>query len=312
MTKKPLVVTVILNWQQPKLTVDTLKSLSKISHSTFSHQIYLVDNGSQDDSVIQIKKYTSLHSQHIKFFSLPTNKGFSVGNNYGISKAINDSADYILLLNNDVIVHKQFLEKLLDSFGDDNKIGMVCPKIYFAPGHEYHKHRYKKSEIGKVIWSAGGYIDWPNVYGHNRGIDEVDRGQYDQPLTNLEFATNCCVLIKSTCIKKVGLMPDDYFVYCEDMDFCQSFIKQGYKISYNPKSIIWHINSGSSKAGGGACHDYFLTRNRLIFGFKYANVRTKLALLRQSVCQLFTGTPWQKKGIVDYFLGKKQQGSWTQ
>lgn len=301
---------IILNWQQPQLTIETIESLRKISSPNFKYQIYLVDNGSKDNScLIFSKEYKN--DRLVKLIQLPDNIGFSAGNNVGIRMAIKDKSDFVLLLNSDVLVHKDFLKELLNTFTLDNNIGMVGPKIYFAPGFEFHKDRYQKKDIGRVIWSAGGEVDWNNVYAKNTGLDEVDHGQYDQPKFDLEFYTNCCVLIKSSVLKKTGLMPEDYFMYCEDSDFCQKIYRHGYKIAYQPKSIIWHVNSGSSQAGGGAFHDYFLTRNRLIFASKYASVRTNFALLRQSIRLLFTGTPWQKRGVIDFYLGKRQRGSWS-
>lgn len=299
----------IINWQQAQLTIDTIESIKKIVHPNFSYHIYLIDSGSKDSSPnILSEKYAS--DKLVSFIGLDKNIGFSGCNNVGIKLALRNKFDYVLLINNDVIVDKFFLVHLLTPFKANSQIGVVGPKIYFAPGYEYQKNRYKKNELGKVIWSAGGAFDWNNIYTKNIGIDEVDSGQYDKPQHNMEFLTNCCVLIKTEVFKKVGLMPEDYFMYCEDADFCQQIYRQGYLLSYQPKSIIWHINSGSSSAGGGAFHDYFLTRNRLILSSKYASFRTKFALLRESVKLLFKGTPWQKRGVIDFYLGVTKKGSW--
>ena len=70
---------------------------------------------------------------------------------------------------------------MLETFKISPKIGLVSPKIYFAPGFEFHKDRYKEEDLGKVIWYAGGEFDWDNIGNIHRGIDEVDQGQYDPP-----------------------------------------------------------------------------------------------------------------------------------
>lgn len=304
------IAVIVLNWQQAQLTIDTIESVKKIIHPNFNYQIFLVDNGSKDNCVSEFtQKYGN--DPKVTLVFMPVNLGFSAGNNVGIKLALKQKYDYILLLNSDVLVDPNFLNELYLPFKSNPKLGMTGPKIYFAPGYEFHKDRYKKAEIGKVIWSAGGIIDWQNIYANNVGIDEVDNGQYDKYKNDLEFVSNCCVLVKSEAIKKSGLMPEDYFMYCEDGDFCQQIYHHGYQIAYQPKSIIWHRNSGSSQAGGGPFHDYFLTRNRLIFASKYAPFRTKFALFRENIkLMLYRGTPWQKRGVIDYYLGKTKKGSW--
>lgn len=302
---------VILNWNQPKITLNLISSLKKINtKNIFKYQIILIDNHSDDDSY-NIFKQTLSSDNSITLLQTPQNLGYAGGNNYGIKIALKLKFDYILILNNDTIVDPDFLTELLNPLLKNAKIGISVPKIYFAPGFEFHKNKYKKSQIGKIIWSAGGSIDWKNVYGNSIGMDEYDRGQYDQPRDNLEFASGCCWLIPRPVFQKIGLLSPDYFLYYEDDDFCQKVIRSAYLIHYQPSSIVWHLNSGSSKAGGGALHDYFLTRNRLIFGFKYAPHRTKFALFRDSLRTLFfTGTKWQKRGIIDFYLNIKGKGSW--
>jgi len=106
-------------------------------------------------------------------------------------------------------------------------------------------------------------------------------------------------------------LDDSYFMYLEDADYCQRAKSAGFGLIYYPKSVIWHLNSGSSSAGS-ALHDYFLTRNRLIFGYKYASLRTKLALARQSLKILFTSpSSWQKQAVKDFYLKNLGKGSWA-
>lgn len=303
------VAVIILNWKQPQLTINTINSLKKINQFGFSYHIFLVDNGSSDNSLeIFQEKYS--HDKSVTVIPISTNLGFAGGNNFGIKVALRQKFKYLLLINSDVIVDPDFLLNLIKVLERDNTIGLVGPKIYFAPGYEYHQERYHKNELGHVIWSVGSAIDWNNIYGKNLGIDEVDHGQYDLPKTNLESITACCLLIRSKDLRHIGLLSEDYFMYYEDNDFSHKYFLSGFKIAYEPTSKIWHLNSGSSTSGGGALHDYFLTRNRLIFGFKYASTRTKFALFRDSLRRLFIGTPWQKRGVVDFYFHRFGKGSW--
>ncbi len=303
------VAIIIVNWNQPKLTLDTINSISKITHPNFNYHIFLIDNGSTDNS---IEEFTTKlkNDKNISIYHTGSNLGYVGGNNYGLKIALDNKYDYFLCANNDIIVKPNFLTILVNELINHSDIGVVGPKIYFAPGHEYHHSRYKKDELGKVIWSVGGIIDWNNIYGSNRGIDEVDIGQYEQSYENLDFISGCCFLTTKDVLKKVGLFDNKLFMYFEDVDFCQKVKRLGLKLKYIPKSIIWHINSGSSSAAS-SLQEYFITRNRLLFGFRYAGLRTKFALSRQMLHQLFSSPKWEKQAIIDFLTHKWGKGSWT-
>jgi len=300
---------IVLNWNNPKLSVETVESILKIEHHSFLYTIYLIDNGSTDNSFSVFKQKYSTNS-HIKIIRLEDNLGFVEGNNAGIKESLENGFDYTLIINNDVIVKPNFLQVLFDYLDQNQDVSLVGPKIYFAPGHEYHQKRYGKSELGRVIWSYGGTFDYNNVLGSNTGIDEVDRGQFNHDLKNPSFISGCCILVNNIVFKKIGLFDPKYFMYLEDVDLCYRAKKSGYQLAIVANSHIWHINSGSSSIGGDL-HDYFLTRNRLIFAFKHLSIRTKIAIARQSL-QIFLNSKskWQKKAITDFYRSKLGRGSW--
>lgn len=301
---------VVLNWKQPKLTINSIDSILKITHLDFSYQVILVDNGSPDDSLSQFEnKY--LNNKQIFVIKNVSNLGYVEGNNTGIRYALKHNFDYVLVINNDVLVKPDFLDKLIKRANSKPKVDILGPKIYFAPGYEYHHDRYADRERGKIIWSVGGRVDWQNIIGSNIGIDEFDQGQYDhiRP-SSIDFISGCCFLIRVEVFQKIGLFDPRFFLFLEDSDFCQRAKKAGFHLSIAPKSIIWHLNSQTTGAGS-YLHDYFITRNRMLFGFRYAGFRTKLALIRQSIAILFFDPSiWKRKGIIDFFLGKLGRGSW--
>lgn len=299
---------VILNWKQPQLTIDTVESLLKINHKHFNFHIFITDNGSPDNSVDRFsQKYKG--NKKITIIQTKNNLGFAGGNNFAIKKIIKHNFDFVLLSNNDVFFDPDFLEKLIET-SQEQKFDIVGPKIHFAPGHEYYKDRYSKNELGKVFWSVGGKIDWDNIIGKNIGIDEVDNSQYDQINTDIDFISGCVILIKTSVFKKIGLFDEKYFMYLEDADFCQRAKNKDFKMAYIPQSKVWHINAGSSSSGS-SLHDYFLTRNRLLFAFKFARKRTKFAVFRESL-KIILKSPslWQKRGVIDFYLRKFGKGSW--
>ncbi|MDD4938332.1 MAG: glycosyltransferase family 2 protein [Candidatus Shapirobacteria bacterium] len=299
------VAVIILNWKQAQLTVNTVDSVLKVKKNPkFKYQIILVDNGSPDNSLeIFQKKYSK--NKLITILNSGSNLGFSGGNNFGINFALKNNFDFLMLLNNDVLVDPSFIENL---FAEINNYDIVGPKIYFAPGFEFHYNRYQKKDRGKVIWSVGGKIDWNNIYGSNIGIDEVDFGQFDQINEKVDFISGCCLMATNKVFKKLKGLDENYFMYFEDADFCYRAKLLGFKMAYIPKSKIWHINSGSTK-GPGDLQNYFITRNRLYFAFKYAKLRTKFALLRESFRFLFS-SKWQRRGVVDFYLKKMGKGTW--
>jgi len=305
------VAIVILHFINQKLTSDCLESVKKLQTSNFKLQTIVVNNNPKEN----LKDLKTKFSGFV-FLNTGVNLGFAEGNNVGIRKALQDGADYVFVVNNDTILDKNLLVQLFKvaSLNDKqslllrNKTAILGPKIYFAPGYEYHKERYEKNERGKVFWYAGGLIDWHNILTSHRGVDEVDKGQYNYQIET-DYVSGCAMFVKREVFEKIGLFNKRYFLYLEDVEFCQRAKKAGFKVVYTPKAKLWHANAGSS-AVGGSLQDYYLTRNRMLFGIRYAPWRTKLALFKESIGLLFTGRRWQKAGIRDFYLRKFSKGSY--
>lgn len=294
---------VVLNWNQPDLTVECVKSLEKLSiPKGCDVKTIIVDNGSTDNSVEKFRKLPS-----VTVIEAGKNFGFAGGNNIGIRYAIDYKADFVMILNNDTEVDKMLLVNLLDFLTKNKKTAITSPKIYFAKGYEFHK-KYSKNQLGKVLWYAGGKIDWNNIYGENIGVDQVDKKQFDKT-KQIDFATGACFLARITALKEVGLFDEKYFMYKEDEDLCVRLAKKDWKIFYVPGAKLWHKVAQSS-AIGSDLNDYFIARNRLLFGFKYAKPRTKLALIKESLKLFILGRHWQAVGVRDFYFRKFGKGSW--
>lgn len=304
MTKVSIVV---LNWNRKEDTLACLKSLEKLETSGIMLQVIVVDNGSNDDSVKVLKKYKSRIFGYAMLEN-SENLGFTGGNNRGIKGALKDKSDYVMMLNNDTEVDPALIAELLKVAKKYPNAGIFSPKIYFGAGHEYHKSRYKKNESGKVIWFAGGEVDWDNVSTVHRGVDEVDRGQYDKT-EEVGNANGACMFVRTKVFKDIGILDDDYYLYWEETDFCQRAKLAERKIYYAPRALVWHKVAGTSEIGGDL-HDYFLVRNKLLFGFKYASTKVKLSLFQWSMGKLLLGSRWQRIGVRDYYLRRLGKGSW--
>ena len=301
------VAIIIINFNGEEDTLQCLQSLEALNFPKKNLLTVVVDNGSKNK--FELPK-TALNGGNIKVLNTGENLGFAGGNNFGIRYAIENGADYIMLLNNDTYVERDLVKELLSAFQIENNVGIIAPKIYFVKGFEFHKNNYREEDLGKVFWYAGGIMDWENVIGRHRGVDEVDNGQYEK-IEDTDFATGCCFFTSSEVLQKVGFLDEKLFLYYEENDLCQRVKQYGYRILYIPKAILWHKNAQSSGGSGSALQDYFITRNRLWFGMKYASLRARIALIRESIKLLMFGRKWQKVGVLDFFLRKFGKGSYV-
>ncbi len=248
---EPKVFIIIINFNSRLDTQEVLESLEKVNYPNF--EVVVVDNASQEkfslaDLNLDLK---------IKLIQNPKNIGFSGGNNLGIKYALANGADYVLLLNNDTIVSSDFLTELVKAAEDSQKFGIVGPKIYF----------YDQKD---KLWFAGGKINWFYNKAEMRGYNQIDQGQYDQPLIQkTEYVTGCCMLAKKEIIQKIGLMPEEYFLYYEDTDWSLAVQKAGYQCVFAPLAKIWHKGSKSTGQESDP-YIYYHVRNGLILSKKYA------------------------------------------
>lgn len=284
---------------------DTLNLVSQLAECSISKDvilnIFVVDNDKSQKLRDALKKYKT-----VTYLKSPGNIGFAAGNNIGLKKIMEQKFDVIVMLNNDTLVPKDFIQNVYNSNIADAAVGALGGLIYFAKGYEYEKG-YSQSEKGKVIWYGGGKIDWDNVYvGHDK-VNNVDDGSLKEVQT--PFITGCLLITKPEVLNKVGLFDERYCLYLEDADLCERIKKAGYKLLFDPKIKLWHkVAQGSGI--GSSLNDYFLTRNRLLFGFTYTRLRTKFALLRESIKKLFIGSSAQKIAIRDFIFNNYGWGSW--
>jgi GT2 family glycosyltransferase len=229
--ENPKVTIVIVNWNGWEDTIECLESLYRIDYPNY--EIIVVDNHSHDDSVKRIKDYTE--GKELTVIENEENYGFAEGNNIGIKYALKYlDPEYILLLNNDTVVDKDFLKELINAGEKNTHIGILGPKIYY----------YDKTD---VIWSAGCRISWKFGRGIQIGTGEVDKGQYDDQ-KEVEYVSGSAFLIKTEVIDEIGLMDKNYFLYFEESDWTLRANQAGYKSLYVPAAKIRHK---VSRSGGG-------------------------------------------------------------
>lgn len=209
-------------------------------------EVIVVDNASKKDeaSIIENRYPT------VKVIRSKENLGFAGGNNLGIKAA---HGKYLFFINNDTIFRHQTsdISHLINRLESSPKIGAVCPKIRFA---------WDNTPI-----QFAGYTPLSHITMRNRsiGYGEEDRGQYDTAHPT-PYAHGAAMMVKREAIEKVGLMPECYFLYYEELDWSMMFKRAGYDIWYEPVCTIYHKESQST-GQDSPLKAYYLTRNRLLF-----------------------------------------------
>ncbi len=238
----PLVSVITVNYNQSIATCDMLKSLYACGYDNL--EVIVVDNASPKDHPDLI---TEMYPQ-VKLIKNSLNTGFAGGNNIGICQS---SGKYLFLLNNDTIVPAECITLLVEKLESHRDIGIVCPKIKFfdRPDTIQYAGYEKMSTIG--------------VHCKVTGYGEKDNGQYDHTVfTN--YAHGAAMMLKREIIEKVGLMPDIYFLYYEELDWCERIKKAGYRILYVHDVVIMHKESLAT-GHGSPLKTYYMNRNRFLY-----------------------------------------------
>ena len=203
----------------------------------------MVDNAStQDEASIIAERYP-----YVKVIRSSKNLGFAGGNNIGIKKA---KGKYILLINNDTYFKEFKIDALINRFDTSDTIGIVCPKLRFAWGNNPIQY--------------AGYTSLSPITVRNQaiGFGEEDNGQHNTAHPT-PYAHGAAMLIKREAIDKVGLMPECFFLYYEELDWSMMFTRAGYDIWYDPACTVFHKESQTT-GQNSPLRTYYITRNRLL------------------------------------------------
>ncbi len=266
MNKKLAIISV--SYENYSLLEDFLASLTKQINRNF--HLFITD--------LSVVKKPILKKNFGLTVLTGENLGYAHGVNLGLKEAIRQGYELFCVINDDVFFKDDLVEKALSALGKHPQ-SIIGGKIYYAPGHEYHKERYDKKDLGKVLWYAGGEIDWDHMMIKHRGVDEIDKNQYDIS-SESEFITGCLMLFDKNVLNKVGFWNESYFLYFEDADFCILAKRVGLKLYYDPSLVIWHKVSQSTGGSGSTIHQKYQSKNKVRLGLKYAPLRTKVHLLK--------------------------------
>ncbi|HRY52779.1 MAG TPA: glycosyltransferase family 2 protein [Candidatus Portnoybacteria bacterium] len=292
MDKKVFII--IINFNGWPDTKECLDSLARVDYDNF--EVILIDNASKEKP-----QTAGFSSQKFKVRTIlnQENLGFAGANNQGIKLALENKADYVLLLNNDTTVEPDFLTKLVAEAEDDETAGIVGPLICF----------YDEKD---KIWSAGGRIANNFTRGELIAYQEAEDGNY-QVAEQVDYISGTCLLIKAEIIKKIGLISEDYFLYYEDTDWCLRASRAGFRSLLVPQAKIYHKASRSTVEASYP-YIYYHSRNGLMFGERFGNriivpLFSVWIFLKQVAKLVFKyRKDWAKpvmRGVCDFWRGKK-------
>ncbi|MDD4193018.1 MAG: glycosyltransferase family 2 protein [Mangrovibacterium sp.] len=248
--------------------IDTLELIQSVKeHVSIPYELIVVDNASRSDDADQI------HKAHpwVILVRCTKNLGFAGGNNAGI---VISKGKFILLINNDTVIKDDSIIYLIEKLDSNPVIGAVSPKIKFACSPE--------------IIQYAGYTTLSSVTLRNRtiGSGQKDDGQYDQAQPT-SYLHGAAMMLKKEIIQKVGLMPEVYFLYYEEIDWSTKITRFGYELHYEPRCTVFHKESQST-GRASSLQTFFLTRNRLLYAYRNCQGITKyLSLFYQVSIVLF-------------------------
>ena len=251
--KKVSVITV--NFNQPAVTEDLLLSIEKTNDYS-NLEIIVVDNASRENPVPEWQvKYPQ-----IKFIRSDVNLGFAGGNNLGIKQA---AGDYLFLVNNDTEFTPGLVEKLTEVLDNESDVGMISPMI---------KYYSDKQLIQYAGYTPMNYYTCRNSCIGSRQKDE---GQFNNINSHTAYCHGAAMMIKKEAIAKAGLMAENFFLYYEEVDWCEHILRAGYKAWVNTNALIYHKES-VSVGKKSKLKEYFMNRNRILFTRRNAPLFKKL------------------------------------
>ncbi|GJM60860.1 glycosyltransferase family 2 protein [Persicobacter diffluens] len=276
-SNKSKVSIIAINYNSTAYTMDFIASIDKYHGKEV--EIIIVDNASE----VSPKEEILTKFPDVVVLECETNLGFAGGNNLGYRHA---SGDFIFFANNDTLFTAGLLDGLMQVFQDYPGVGLVCPKIkFFEP-------------YGLIQYAGSTPLNPWTARNSTYGAKEKDLGQYDKTYETA-FPHGAAMMVPRAVIEKAGMMPEDYFLYYEELDWGAMLKRAGYKLIYNGKVEIIHRES-SSIGKSNPFKTYYMNRNRILF------VKRNFPKIHQLFFSLYFGLLAFPKGLLVFAL----KGEW--
>jgi len=271
---QPLISIISVHYNQIELTQAFLESLRLLTYENF--ETIIVDNGSVEEPVKPlIEKFPE-----VQFIVNEENLGFAGGNNIGIRAA---KGDYLIFLNNDTEPKPDFIEPLLKVFRENESVGMASPKIIY---HGTNKIQFVGS--GSINPYTG------RSFREHFKVEDNSDFNYSKPTEMLHGAA---LMVKREVIDKIGLMPEVYFLYYEEVDWCSKAKKHGFQLWVVASSVVYHKES-MSIGKNSPFKTFYMTRGRILYLRRNTAGLKKLSWI---IFYLFLTIP---KNLINYLFAR--------
>jgi GT2 family glycosyltransferase len=244
------IAAVVVNWNGGE---DNLECLASLQAQVPPVDVLLfVDNASSDGS----PELVAERFPRVEILRNEENLGYGGGNNRGIERALELGCDLVLIVNNDVVLPKGTLEPLLDALAADPAAAIVGPRVLL------------RSDPSRV-WAAGGLLTWRQNLTTLRGHMAPDGPEW-RAVTDVDYVTGCCMLVRREVFDAVGAFDSDYFAYTEDVDFCIRARAAGFTSRCIGSTAALHAPSSATGGGYNPRRKYMMGVNSIWFLRRYA------------------------------------------
>ncbi|MEK7523708.1 MAG: glycosyltransferase family 2 protein [Patescibacteria group bacterium] len=229
----PKVSAIVLNYNLKYLPRLCIESLQR-SKTDFPFEIVVPDNGSHDESLDYLR---DMHKKgEITLVEIGKNLGFGKGNNEGVKHA---NGKYVLILNPDVGVEPDTIQKMTDYMETHLDVGLLGPQLYFFNGQIQDSCRRFMRPMDLIIKRT----PLRHLPFFRKRIAHYLMADYDKKKTQeVDFVTGACIMLPRHVYQEIGGFDPRYFMFMEDADLCRTLWERGRKVVYFPEARALHYH----------------------------------------------------------------------
>ncbi|HVN85503.1 MAG TPA: glycosyltransferase family 2 protein, partial [Candidatus Binatia bacterium] len=282
-TNRPRVVVAIISWNRVAEVCTCIDSVASVAYPNY--ELLVVDNASRDATVATVRE----RFPHVTVLRNERNLGYAGGSNVAFRYALDRGADYVLLLNQDVRVAPDLIDRLVEAAESDSRIAIAGAKNRLMDNPAY-------------TWGRYGILNWGPMLVYTRGRYERD---YDEPgITDVDWVIGNGCLLRCATLREIGPFDEEFFHFNEDVDWCTRARRASRRVVYVDQAALDHHGSSSADEAEevASTSGYFLGRTCILFASKHASAWQWLRLLVNMVVGLGLRLAWHTVGAVNYAI----------
>ena len=261
------VFAVVVNWNGgARMNLDCLHSLA--SEGIGPRSVVFVDNASEDGSLDEVK----FQNPGLHVVENAENLGFAEGANQGLRRALQEGADAVFFINNDLTLDPGCLAQLVVFLGEHPEVGLCGPRVL-------------DSADPRLLWAAGGELTWRQNLTTLRGHGKPDGPDYQDNIA-VDFVPGCALLGSAAVLTQLGGFDPAFFAYMEDVDLCKRAKAEGYEIALVGEASARHAGSASTGGGYNPRRKYMMAVNSVWFVKRHGNAAAWARFLLYEVLSL--------------------------